>query len=188
MARLTVVIVTAGLALTACDPGPRSHAVADDPSPTAPNVLSEAQIYSAVIRRLVTKDHTFGRGQSPFKHVHVVDGSVPRAGNVMAGLRPAPEPFPPELKQSITHRLGDLPPLAFISDPDSVRLGPEGIGGVKNAGVIISLSPIEPAHEKLKVGTGLWCGGTCGQWHTYVLTQQDGRWKITRTACPCTIA
>jgi hypothetical protein len=188
MDRLTVVIVAAGLALAACDPDPRSPAVADDPSPTAPSVLSEAQIYSAVIRRLVTKDHTFGRAQSPFKHVYVVDGSVPRAGNVMAGLRPAPEPFPPEVKQAITERLSSLPPLEFISHPGRVRLGPEGIGGVRNAGVIISLSPIERGKEKLKVGTGLWCGGTCGQWVSYLLTRQGGRWKITRTACPCAIA
>jgi hypothetical protein len=118
----------------------------------------------------------------------VVDGAIPEAAKVRTGLRPASEPFPGALKQEVEERLEDLPPLGFISDPDSVRLGKQGIGGVKNNGVLISLGPIEPVPEGIHVSTGLWCGGTCGQWLTYVLSQDQDRWMITGTTGPYAIS
>jgi hypothetical protein len=141
-----------------------------------------------VIRRLVTKDHTFGRGPSPFEYIYVVDGPIPGAGNVRTGLRPAAEAFADALKQAVEDRLQDLPPLEFIADPDSVRLGRQGGGGVKNEGVIIRLGPIEPVQDNIHVSTGLWCGGTCGQWQAYVLSQDQDRWKITGTTGPYAIS
>jgi hypothetical protein len=141
-----------------------------------------------VIRRLVTKDHTFGRAPSPFKYVYVIDGTIPGAGNVRTGLGPAAEPFAKALKQAIEDRLQDLLPLEFIADPDSVRIGKEGMGGVRNDGVIIRLSPIKPVQDEIHISTGLWCGGTCGQWLTYVLSQDQDRWKITGTTGPYAIS
>jgi hypothetical protein len=98
------------------------------------------------------------------------------------------EPFANALKQAIEDRLLDLLPLEFIADPNSVRLGKEGIGGVRNDGVIIRLSPIKPVQDEIHISTGLWCGGTCGQWLTYVLSQDQERWKITGTIGPYAIS
>jgi hypothetical protein len=179
------------MAISACDPAAQAPAPSGQPSPTAPGraaARTQVQIYAAVIRRLVTKDHTFGRSASPFEYVYVVDGPLPGAGNVRTGLRPAPQPFSDAIKDAVEHRLGDLPPLEFVSDPDSVRLGREGISGVRNDGVIISLGPIETVQGETHVSTGLWCGGTCGQWLTYVLSEEDGRWKITGTTGPYAIS
>jgi hypothetical protein len=191
MHRTPVLLVVGMLALTACGPAARPPSDQTPPAPTvsgSADTGNRAQIYAAVIRRLVTKDHTFGRGPSPFEYVYVVDGAIPGAGNVRTGLRPAPEPFADALKQAVEDRLQDLPRLEFITDPDSVRLGKQGVGGVKNDGVIISLSPIEPVQDEVHVSTGLWCGGLCGQWLTYVLSQDLERWKITGTTGPYAIS
>jgi hypothetical protein len=186
-----VLVIVVAVVLTACDPTGRQPLGVGQPSPTVSGRADErtrAQIYAAVIRQLVTRDHTFGRAPSPFKYVYVVDGPIPGAGNVRTGIGPSPQPFPDAVKQAIEDRLGDLPPLEFISDPDRVRLGKQGAGGVKNDGVIISLGPVEPEEDEIQVSTGLWCGGTCGQWLTYVLSEDEGRWRITGTTGPYAIS
>lgn len=186
-----ILVLVVAVIFTACDPPARGPSGSAQPSPTASGRADErttAQIYAAVIRRLVTKDHTFGGGPSPFEYVYVVDGPIPGAGNVRMGLRPSPQRFPEAVKRAIEGRLGDLPPLEFIADPDSVRLGRQGIGGVENDGVILSLGPIETVQAEVQVSTGLWCGGTCGQWLTYVLGQDGGRWGITGTTGPYAIS
>lgn len=158
------------------------------PSPPARNQIpqigteAEIEIYAAVIRRLVTKDHTFGRAPTLFDYVYVVNGSLKDAGDPLGDhFGPASEPFPSEVVDGIEERLEDLPPVRFVRDGNGIRLGKQGIGGVKNDGVIISLGPIERKNGKVYVSNGLWCGGTCGQWLTYVLREAQGRWKITGT-------
>jgi hypothetical protein len=149
------------------------------------DVAAEIEIYSAVIRRLVTKDHTFGGGPLPFNHVYVVNGAISDAGDPLGNhFGPPKEPFPSELVHDIEQRLQDLPPVRFVSDANDLRRGQEGAGGVKNNGVIITLSPIQQKDGKVHVSNGLWCGGTCGQWLTYVLVEDGARWKITGTTGP----
>jgi hypothetical protein len=179
------------LVLAGCTPATRPPSASPQPSPTVSGPLatdSRAQIYAAVIRRLVTKDHTFGSGASPFEYIYVVDGAIPRTGNPRTGLRPSRKPFPSALTQGIEERLRGLPPLEFISDPDGVRVGRQGLGGVRNNGVLISVGPIEPAQGEIHVATGLWCGGTCGQWLTYVLSEDQDGWQITGTTGPYSIS
>lgn len=163
------------------------------PSVTAGVLTQEqrehAQIYAAVIERLVTRDHTFGRGDSPFDRVFVIDGVIPGAGDPMTDtLVVAPERFDRAMREAILDHLDGLPPLEFVRDPDSVRKGRDGMGGVKNDGVIISLGPIERAADELHVGNGLWCGGLCGQWLTYVVEQTPDGWTITGTTGPAAIS
>lgn len=156
------------------------------PGPSAPE--TQAEIYATVIQRLVTRDHTFGRASSPFEFVYVVDGVVPLGERAPSPLGPAVEDFPASTKARMAEILDELPPLEFIQDPESVRLGPEGAGGVKNDGVIISLGPIEWVRGEIQVATGLWCGGLCGQWLTYVLAEEEDGWVITGTTGPIAIS
>jgi hypothetical protein len=187
-----LVLVTLGmLTLTSCGQAavPQSGPTHSSPTPSgSADIPTQAQIYAAVIQRLVTKDHTFGTGPSPFEYVYVVDGPVREAGNPRTGLVGASEQFPDALKRQIVGRLRTLPPIEFISDPDSVRRGRQGLGGVKNNGVILTLGPIEPVPNEVHVSTGLWCGGLCGQWQTYVLSAEDDRWRITGTTGPYAIS
>jgi hypothetical protein len=45
----------------------------------------KASVYAAVIRRLVTKDHTFGGEPPPFERVFVIDGAVEGAADPSTG-------------------------------------------------------------------------------------------------------
>jgi hypothetical protein len=144
-------------------------------------------IYSAVIRRLVIKDHTFGRAKSPFKHVYVVNGAVEKAGHVTKEGEPG-SPFSRQVREGIRRELRDLPPLDFVGDRDSVVLGKYFDGEVMNQGVVISLGPIPAGVRKVEVENNLWCGSTCGQWLTYVLESQDDRWRVTGTEGPYAIS
>lgn len=118
--------------------------------------MTRVQIYTAVIRQLVTKDYTLGRDQSPFGYVYVVNGPLKKANDPLGQdlFGPAPEPFPSEVVEGIKEELQDLPPVQFISDGSRARRGRQGMGGVKKDGVIISLGPS---------GTKEWTR-TGGQW------------------------
>jgi hypothetical protein len=157
------------------------------PESGQPTIDRTIAIYSAVIRRLVTRDHTFGRAKSPFKHVYIVDGSVENAGHVTREGEPG-KPFSSQVMEGIRAELRGLPPLDFVPDREAVLLGRYGAGGVKNQGVVISLGPIPAGSDKVKVENNLWCGSTCGQWLTYVVELQNGRWRITGTVGPYAIS
>jgi hypothetical protein len=167
-------------------PAVRSVAPTPSASPRARDT-ARTQIYAQVIRRLVLEDHTFGGGKSPFESVFVVNGALRDANDPRAGdlLGPAGKPFPPGVVEEIEGELGDLPPVRFIVDGERA-LGRQGL--VKGNGVIITLGPIDRNGRRVEVGTGLWCGGKCGQWLTYVLRNRGGRWRITGTTGPYIIS
>jgi hypothetical protein len=186
-----VALCVAAMLMAACTDEPPEKSTM--PSPLADvqtprKELAETEIYSAVIRQLVTRDHTFGGGPSPFNSVYVVNGAINDAGEPLGDhFGPAAELFPPVVVDGIEERLRDLPPVRFIIDGSRARSGKEGLR-VKNEGVIISLGPIKRDKGGVRVPTGLWCGGTCGQWLTYVLEKRDQSWRITGTTGPYAIS
>lgn len=188
---LLLVVVAVAVACTNGSPSsstPQPNTPAETPQDRP---LPEAEIYAAVIRQLATKDHTFGkRGASPFKVLYVVNGAIARAGKSRGDpFGPAPDPFRPDVLNGIRRKLGDeVPPLRFVIDGNKFQRG-HGLGlGVRNAGVIISLGPIEIKKDRVHVRNMLWCGSLCAQGLTYVLSERDGRWVITGTTGPITIA
>ncbi|MDQ3985504.1 MAG: hypothetical protein M3280_03295 [Actinomycetota bacterium] len=190
--RLPTLLVASIIASGCADNRPLPAGPPPPSTPTespADEVATKVDIYSAVIRRLVTKDHTFGGGPSPFKFIYIVNGPISDAGDPLGDhFGPAPDPFSSDVIEGIDDQLRSLPPIRFIMDGDDVRLGRQGIAGVKNNGVIISLGHIERKKGRVHVSNGLWCGGTCGQWLTYVLEQRGDTWKITGTTGPHAIS
>lgn len=166
----------------------------DSGEPGAKSTNRSAAIYAAVVRQLVTKDHTFGGADPGFKLVYVLDGVVVDAADPSkpANAHDAKEPFSHDVKDGVRFlsTLADLPPVEFIADRDSVVAGPaaSGPGQVKNGGVLISLGPIEPDGKRVKVEASLWISGLAGEWLTYVLEQRDGTWKVTGTTGPMAIS
>ena len=196
MKKISIALVAATLLIGACTDRPERAAPvpspprspSPQPSPQAAFQM-ESQVYAAVIRQLVMKDHTFGNGSSPFDRVFVVDGAVRGAGGPMRSFQErASEPFADDLKQEILDRLTDLPPVEFVVDPETVRKGADGMGGVKDSGVIITLGRIKRKAGKIQISNGLWCGGKCGQWLTYVLEPRGSSWRITGTTGPNVIS
>jgi hypothetical protein len=193
--RATLLALCVAVALaTACTSDRADQA--NQPSPPAQTpppdeeTIAHVQIYAAVIRRLVTRDHTFGRGPSPFDSVYVVNGALNEAGDPLGGdlFGPAPERFPSQVVEGIKEELQDLPPLRFIGNGSRARRGTQGVGGVKKNGVIISLGPVVRKSGRVQVANGLWCGSTCGQWLTYVLRRAEGQWTIAGTTGPYIIS
>ena len=143
-----------------------------------------AAIYAAVIRQLVTKDHTFGRVPSPFKRVFVADGVVRDAADPQVGRKPA-RPFSSAVKPGILRALRDLPPVRFVADPDDVIVDCR----VERAGALISLGPVEEGRgDAVAVANGLFFGCLGGQWLTYVLEPKDGGWRVVGTKGPVVIS
>ncbi len=164
-------------------------AVPDSGEPREAQDTREAEVYAAVIRQLVTKDHTFGSGEPPFKVVYVLDGAVPGAADPeQAGsLAVSGRRFSEATKSAISSRLADLPPIRFVERRDAVVDGNEGgnsPGEVANGGVLIALGPIDGQGEKVEVESSLWMNGLVGAWQTYVVALRDGDWRVTGTRGP----
>jgi hypothetical protein len=143
-----------------------------------------AAIYAAVIRQLVTKDHTFGGGPSPFKRVFVADGVVHNAADPQVGRRPA-RPFSPAVKGMILRALRDLPPIRFVAEPDEVIVNCR----VERGGALISLGAVrEGRGDTVTVANGLFFGCLGGQWLTYVLVPVGEGWRVSGTKGPVAIS
>jgi len=145
-----------------------------------------AAIYAAVVRQLVTKDHTFGGGDPGFKVVYVLDGVVVDAADPSKPPREhdPKEPFSHDLKDGVRFlsTLAELPPVEFVAERDSVVAGTHSgssPGHVKNGGVLISLGPIKGDANRVEVANSLWINGLAGQWLTYVVERGDGGWAVT---------
>jgi hypothetical protein len=148
-----------------------------------------AAIYTAVIRQLVMKDHTFGQGPAPFKRVFVVDGAIRTAEEPLAGTDRPPKSFSLAVKLQILEALQDLPPVRFVADPDTVIVDRNGCAQVKGGGVLISLGPIDKARgEAVRVPNGLFIACLGGQWLTYVLEPRAGTWRVVGTTGPVVIS
>jgi hypothetical protein len=160
------------------------------PSGKAQGDQRKASIYAAVIRRLVTKDHTFGGEPSPFERVFVIDGVVERAADPSAGAHQiALKPFGAGTKKGMARDLTDLRPLHFVSDPQSVIVETKGCARVKGRGVLISLGPISSGTaETVTVANGLFFACLGGQWLTYVLKPVAGGWRVVATTGPVAIS
>jgi hypothetical protein len=154
-------------------------------------MTEDALIYAAVIRQLVTKDHTFGGADPRFRSIYVIDGAVEGAGDPMTAMNRhrSDQPFSHDTQDGIRFlsTAAELPRVQFVPNSAAVVVG-EGLGHVENHGVLISLGPIKGDGRRLKVGTRLWISGLAGQGLTYVLTSNDGVWEVSGTTGPRAIS
>jgi hypothetical protein len=177
---LTLVLAGCGRTMVA-EPG-------DENDADAASAERMIGVYSAVIRRLITVDHTFGSGPSPFDRVFIVDGVAADAGGPAAVPAGSVKPFSPEVKAGIIRELADLPPVEFVANPDSVVVGEKRCAHVKWEGVLITLGPISGGKDSVTVPNGLFFACLGGQWLTYELEHADGDWQVTGTKGPIAIS
>ncbi len=188
MRRMVVLTLALVLSASACtiDETPPSAA----PTPTERvrppvEVPDEVEIYADVLRHQLTQ----GNGRSTwFKRAYVINGPVAGAGHPRTSIVAPPDgSFSPEITAGIEEQLSDLVRVIFV-DADDPRLGRTGLAGVRDAGAIVSLGPIERKNGRVHVPNGKFCGSLCGQWLTYVLTDKTGAWKVVRTTGPRAIS
>ncbi len=193
MSHLGSLLTVLAIALTGCG-GVGDSDVATDrgddrPSGSAETVDETAEVYAAVVRRLVTKDHTFGRAPSPFKRVYVVDGAVADARDPRMPARlDVARPFDAALKETMLRTVADLPDVEFVSDPATVIVDDTTCPRLKGEGVLISLGPISNGERRVTVATGLFFACLGGQWLTYVLERVGDEWRIVGTKGPVAIS
>lgn len=171
--------------------GGSNESSTEDSGPAQSETSTErkASIYATVIRRLATKDHTFGGGDPGFHIVFVVDGAVPGVVNPDGtGTRNPKRPFSEELKRK--SELSDLPPLRFVHTRGAAIRGESSSspGQVISGGILITLGPIVGGPSRVQVGNSLWLSGLAGQWLTYVVTRRTGEWRIKGTTGPTAIS
>ncbi len=187
--------LTAGCELLGQDDRPSDPATATAPASTAPTNMEgsssaqterRADIYSAVIRRLVVQDHTFGGGDPGFRVVYVFDGAVKGAEKARPSSRPRRPrtQFGAELEAAIEERLQRLPPITFVHHRGSVLRE----GEVRNRGVLVTLGPIDGGRRRAEVGCNLWISGRGALWVTYVVRMRSGGWRVTGVTGGMTIA
>lgn len=153
-----------------------------------PQLSRAAQVYAAVIRTLVLGANGAAPDATPYKRIWVVDHEVPNAAQP-GGEDQAGPAFDETLKTDLEQALGDLPPLAFISDPDAAMVDDdvEAVplrGHIRGHGTVILLGPIESHGDAVHVGHEAWCAAHCAEWFTSVLQRRDGAWVVTGETGP----
>jgi hypothetical protein len=142
---------------------------------------NDALVYAAVIHYLVEKQHGFGGAKSPYRHVYVVNGIVPSAGNPNVAITNPKEPFSDRLTKEIAAELEKLPPLTFVRTRlEAIKGTPPGY--VINRGVLITLAEIKwTSGHTATVANNRWASGLNGQWLTYNLRYKGGAWHVNGT-------
>lgn len=145
---------------------PRPRPAARPPRPA----IGPVAVYAAVVRQLVTKDHTFEDEETPFERVFIDvhvdatgDPNAPGAHTRMGTRLSAEE------QAAILRELVDLPRVEFVEDPDSVVVNEGDCAQViKGNGALVTLGPISGDAERVTVpndmSPGAWaaCGSrTC---------------------------
>jgi hypothetical protein len=186
-------IAAVALALSACgsvseqDDRPQATGAGSAGGPA--KIERDADIYAAVVRQLVTKDHTFGRAPSPFTHVYIVDGVVADASDPrMPAYLDVRRPFAPAAKSRMRDSLEDLPPIEFVADPRGVVVDRSDCPRVRADGVLLSLGPISGGARRVTVPNGLFFACLGGQWLTYVLEPRGDAWTVVGTKGPVAIS
>jgi hypothetical protein len=153
---------------------------------TDPFLERQVSIYGAVIRQLVTKDHTFGEEGPGLEVIYVLDRPVGRA----EGTDPEGEgePFSPALRAGLRAGLTDLPPIEFVAEMEQVVREEDGFPMVKGHDGLVSLGLIPESGDRVEIPASLYFNGLAGTSLTYVVESSGGEWRVTGTTGPVAIS
>jgi hypothetical protein len=188
MRRIGFILAGVALALASCGGSAETGPTTETGSPTAEPYARAIAVYAAVVRQLVTEDHTFGDEESPFDRVFIDVRIDKGAGDPLDTNPPAGDRLTVEEQAAILRELADLPRVAFVADPDSVIVGTKSCAHVKGNGVLITLGPIAGDADRVTVPNSMFFACLGGQWLTYVLESADGDWRVTGTEGPIGIS
>jgi len=170
-------LLCAGLLLVGC-----TAAATTAPTPPSP-IGAEATgsdtvaIYATVIRRLCTRDDSFGGTYNP-AIVYLVRRTNDAAGDPRAP-RGVPAPLSEAVQNGISAALDDLPGrIVWVDSPDDAPK--DAMGAVEGHGVIVTLGSISPQEDgSVHVPASIYMASLAAAGQTYVLQQQGGAWVVT---------
>lgn len=153
-------------------------ACGSDPASDEEHSSSTAAIYAAVTQQLIELDNTFGPDHR-FSEVLVVEHTRVDAGNHIDEGPPG-DPLTGEEQTAIVAAIEHLSPVRFISSREEF-IRHDVLQPLIPESVIITLAPVEFDRNGATVGANLWCGGVCGLWLTYRVTEEPNGWTVTGT-------
>ena len=173
----TAVVLLVRLLLT---PACRSDPLAEDERAPA-----SAAIYAAVTQQLVEFNNTFVPDHR-FSEVLVVDHVEADAGDHRR-QGPSGDPLTGEERAAIEAAIEGLSPVRFIGSRSEL-IEQDVLQPVIPGSAIVTLAPVEFDREGATVGANLWCGGVCGLWLTYRVTEGPDGWTVLGTEGDWTIS
>lgn len=151
------------------------------PTPTAipgPVALQDAiAIYAAVIRRLCTRDDSFGGTYQPAV-VYLLRRTNDAAGDPTAP-RGAPVVLPQAVQEGVAAALADLPARRVWVDSAADVPRDARTGEVAGHGALVTLGNIAPQGDgSVHVAASIYVASLAAAGQTYVLRKEDGVWVL----------
>ncbi len=151
---------------------------------TGQTVATSNSPLPAALVELVTNDHTFGSGPSPFIVHLVLDHLDPTAG--MSEASGLSRPLTDEEQEQIAEALQAIGEMRWIQDSgDWIS---EDLMPILDSSVILGVGEPRMDGTSAFVPVSLWCGGTCGTWLTYKLDLVAGLWEVVGIDGPVAVS
>lgn len=168
---------------TAASPPPPLSAGSTGEQPTSGELTDDdrAAVYAAVVRRLVTVDHTFGSRPPEFPVLFIVSTTDDSVGDPNAPQLD-PQVLSEALQQAVTAAVADLHiVIQWVDSGFDVPL--EQVGDrVQGGGMRITLGNLHLQDDgSLLVSGSTYLANLAAGGRTYVLKKVDGTWTITGT-------
>lgn len=144
---------------------------------TSGDTAKEAEIYAAVIRRIVTRDNSFGDNPPDIPNLYIVYTTDDKAGDPV-GSSGDPVVLPAALRNSISGRLADLgSAILWVETRAEVPLTEDGI--VEGGGAIVEVGNIHDVNGQTQVAASIYFASLAASGRTYILEEKDGAWQVT---------
>jgi hypothetical protein len=140
--------------------------------------------FPAALVELITNDHTFGSGPSPFTVHLVLDHLDPAAG--MAETSGLSRPLTDEEQEQIAEAFQGIGEMRWIQE--SSNWISEDLMPMLDSSVILGVGEPRIEGTTAFVPVSLWCGGTCGTWLTYRLDLVAGSWEVVGIDGPVAVS
>ncbi len=144
------------------------------------------EMMAAALLELVTEDHTFGSGPSPFTEYLIQNRIDPSAGDPTSSANETTRPLTDPERAAIEDAISPFGAVRWIDDPSDYRT-PDLIPTIEGAAILGVGEPL------IETGTGLvpvsmWCGGLCGTWLTYRVDLVNDVWTVTGVEGPIAVS
>lgn len=141
---------------------------------------------AVALTQLVTVDHTFGDGPSPFTEYLVQTRTDPQAGDVTGSPDGSTTELSADERAAIETAISEYGPVRWIEDPDEWRT--PDLMPVVEGSVILGVGEPSVEGDSALVPVSLWCGGLCGTWFTYRVDLVGDTWTVTGIEGPVAIS
>lgn len=177
MRAVTAVLV---LAFVVVSCGGESIGDGDSGSSQTPGMMAAGLV------ELITEDHAFGSGPSPFTDYLIQDRIDPFAGEPTASPDTTPRLLTDAEREAIEVAISPFGTVRWIDDPSDYRTS-DLVPTVEGAAILGVGEPIIEADTGL-VPVSMWCGGVCGTWLTYRLDLVNDAWVVTGIEGPIAVS